>query len=139
MATGCHIRRALPLGKSSEIRFTDGSFRTRCRGRIREGAAAPGAAAAVRDHGDAARPARAPAGRRPPDRAERRRRSQDRANRYMPGGAGSGRGIAIIAVLVIAGWLLSGFYTVQPNEVGVRMIFGKVQDITGPGFNWNLP
>src|SRR5215475_9495830 len=82
---------------------------------------------------------RGPSGQRPPDLEELLRRSQDRVKRYMPGGVGSGRGIAIIAVLVIAGWLLSGFYTVQPNEVGVRMIFGKVQDITGPGFNWNLP
>jgi modulator of FtsH protease HflK len=82
---------------------------------------------------------RGPSGQRPPDLEELLRRSQDRVKRYMPGGFGSGRGIAIIAVLVVAGWLLSGFYTVQPNEVGVRMIFGKVQDITGPGFNWNLP
>ncbi|HTO84491.1 MAG TPA: FtsH protease activity modulator HflK [Methylomirabilota bacterium] len=82
---------------------------------------------------------RGPSGQRPPDLEELLRRSQDRVKRYMPGGFGSGRGIIIIAVLVIAGWLLSGFYTVQPNEVGVRMIFGKVQDITGPGFNWNMP
>jgi len=82
---------------------------------------------------------RGPSGQRPPDLEELLRRSQDRVKRYMPGGFGSGRGIVIIAVLVIAGWLLSGFYTVQPNEVGVRMIFGKVQDITGPGFNWNMP
>jgi modulator of FtsH protease HflK len=82
---------------------------------------------------------RGPSGQRPPDLEELLRRSQDRVKRYMPGGLGSGRGIAIIAVLVVAGWLLSGFYTVQPNEVGVRMVFGKVADVTGPGFNWNLP
>jgi membrane protease subunit HflK len=67
------------------------------------------------------------------------RRSQDRMKSYMPGGFGSARGIAIIAVLVVAGWLLSGFYTVQPDEVGVPLVFGKAQGQQGPGFNWNWP
>ncbi len=58
---------------------------------------------------------------------------------YMPGGLGSARGIAIIAVLVVAGWMLSGFYTVQADEVGVELVFGKAGALTSPGFNWNWP
>jgi membrane protease subunit HflK len=67
------------------------------------------------------------------------RRSQDRMKSYMPGGFGSARGIAIIAVLLVAGWMLSGFYTVQPDEVGVEIVFGKAEAMTPPGFNWNWP
>lgn len=57
----------------------------------------------------------------------------------MPGGFGSARGIAIIAVLLVAGWMLSGFYTVQPDEVGIEIVFGKAEATTPPGFNWNWP
>ena len=82
---------------------------------------------------------RGPSGQRPPDLEELLRRSQDRVKRFMPGGFGSGRGIAIVVVLVIVGWFISGFYTVQPNEVGVPLLFGKARGLTGPGFNWNWP
>jgi len=82
---------------------------------------------------------RGPSGQRPPDLEELLRRSQDRMKSYIPGGFGSARGIAIVVLLVIAGWMLTGFYTVQPNEVGVPLIFGKAQEPTGPGFHWNLP
>jgi membrane protease subunit HflK len=58
---------------------------------------------------------------------------------YMPGGFGSARGIAIIAVLVVAGWMLSGFYTVHADEVGVELVFGRAEAMTSPGFNWNWP
>jgi membrane protease subunit HflK len=67
------------------------------------------------------------------------RRSQDRVKNLMPGGFARGPGIAILAVLVLIGWMLSGFYTVQPDEVGVELVFGKAQGLTGPGFNWNWP
>jgi modulator of FtsH protease HflK len=78
-------------------------------------------------------------GQRPPDLEELLRRSQDRMKSYIPGGFGSARGIAIVVVLVIAGWLLTGVYTVQPNEVGVPLVFGKAQEPTGPGVHWNMP
>jgi membrane protease subunit HflK len=67
------------------------------------------------------------------------RRSQDRMKSYIPGGFGSGRGIAIIGAILVGGWLLTGFYTVQPNELGVPLIFGKAQAPTQPGFHWNFP
>ncbi|HUL04853.1 MAG TPA: FtsH protease activity modulator HflK [Candidatus Acidoferrum sp.] len=82
---------------------------------------------------------RGPGGQRPPDLEELLRRSQDRMKSYIPGGFGSARGIAIVVILVIAGWMLTGFYTVQPSEVGVPLIFGKAQPKTEPGFHWNFP
>jgi modulator of FtsH protease HflK len=82
---------------------------------------------------------RGPSGQRPPDLEELLRRSQDRMKSYIPGGFGSGRGIIIIALIVIVGWLLTGFYTVQPNELGVPLVFGKAQAPTQPGFHWNFP
>ena len=82
---------------------------------------------------------RGPGGQRPPDLEELLRRSQDRMKSYIPGGFGSGRGIAIIAALLIVGWGLTGFYTVQPDELGVPLVFGKAQAPTSPGFHWNFP
>jgi membrane protease subunit HflK len=78
-------------------------------------------------------------GQRPPDFEELLRRSQDRVKRYVPGGFGSSRGILLIGALVITGWLLSGFYTVQPDELGVPIIFGAAQAPTSPGWHWNPP
>jgi modulator of FtsH protease HflK len=78
-------------------------------------------------------------GQRPPDLEELLRRSQDRMKSYIPGGFGSARGIALVVVLVIAGWMLTGFYTVQPDELGVPLVFGKAQPATAPGFHWNFP
>ena len=82
---------------------------------------------------------RGPSGQRPPDLEELLRRSQDRMKSYIPGGFGSGRGIAIVVLLVIAGWMLTGFYTVQPSEIGIPLIFGKAYDPKDPGIHWNLP
>jgi membrane protease subunit HflK len=50
-----------------------------------------------------------------------------------------GRGLAIIILGVIAVWLLTGFYTVRPNEVGINMIFGRYTGTTGEGLRYNLP
>src|SRR5262245_57654469 len=82
---------------------------------------------------------RGPSGQRPPDLEELLRRSQDRMKSYIPGGFGSARGVLLVVVLVIIGWMLTGFYTVQPNEEGIPLIFGKAQAKAGPGFHWNLP
>jgi membrane protease subunit HflK len=82
---------------------------------------------------------RGPGGQRPPDLEELLRRSQDRMKSYIPGGFGSARGVAIVIILVVAGWMLTGFYTVQPSEVGIPLIFGKAQKPTEPGFHWNFP
>ncbi|MGJ3265370.1 MAG: FtsH protease activity modulator HflK [Salinarimonas sp.] len=75
-----------------------------------------------------------------PDLEEILRRSQDRLRNIVPGGGGlGGKGIALILVAVIAVWLLTGFYTVRPNEVGLNLIFGRFVGQTAPGLNYNLP
>lgn len=75
----------------------------------------------------------------PPDLEELLRRSQDRIRQALPGGFTSGFGIAI-AVLIAAGiWLLSGFYTVQPNEVGLNLVFGEHTSKTASGLRYNWP
>ncbi len=62
----------------------------------------------------------------------------------MPGGRGGNgltgaRGVLALALVGVIVWLLSGFYTVGPNEVGLNKIFGKYTGKTGPGLNYNLP
>lgn len=80
------------------------------------------------------------------------RNGQDFIRKLLPGGGGpgggrgrgpsggfSGRIILAIALIGIGVWLLSGFYTVAPNEVGLNKIFGRYTGKTSPGLNYNLP
>ena len=50
-----------------------------------------------------------------------------------------GRGLAFIAVAVIALWFASGVYRVQPDELGVVLRFGAYHARTVPGLNWHWP
>ena len=74
----------------------------------------------------------------PPDLEEMLRRSQEGLRQILPSGFG-GRGAAILVLLTVLAWLLSGFYTVGPNEIGLNLIFGKYQGKTQAGLNYNLP
>jgi len=74
----------------------------------------------------------------PPDFEEIVRRSQENLRQAMPSGFG-GRGAAILVLLTLLAWLLSGFYTVGPNEIGLNLIFGKYRGKTQAGLNYNLP
>jgi membrane protease subunit HflK len=76
-----------------------------------------------------------------PDLEELLRRWQAGIQKWIPGGGGlgSGRGILALALIGVAFWLLSGFYAVGPNEVGLNKIFGRYTGKTGPGLNYNLP
>lgn len=67
------------------------------------------------------------------------RRAQDKLKQWLPGGGFGGRGLIGLALLGILLWLLSGFYTVGPNEVGLNMIFGRYTGKTSSGLNYNLP
>jgi modulator of FtsH protease HflK len=40
---------------------------------------------------------------------------------------------------VIALWLASGIYRVEPDEQGVVLLFGAVNRVTGPGLRYHLP
>lgn len=83
----------------------------------------------------------------PPDLEEILRRSQDKLRQVLPGGGAGGGGfsklgalgIGFLGVLGLIGWMLTGFYTVRPNEVGIERTFGKFTSLTAPGLNWNWP
>jgi len=77
-------------------------------------------------------------GSRPPDLEEFLRRSQDRLRSLMPGNLGS-RGIALIALAAVALWGFSGFFRVEPDELGVVLRFGKFVREVQPGLNYHLP
>jgi modulator of FtsH protease HflK len=75
----------------------------------------------------------------PPDIEEMVRRTQDRMRRMVPGGLGTGRGIVLVIAAVIAIWLATGLYRVQPGEQGVELLFGKFVKTQGPGLNYWFP
>jgi modulator of FtsH protease HflK len=73
-----------------------------------------------------------------PDFEEFLRRGQDRLRSILPGGFG-GRGIVLIALVAVVLWGFSGFFVVQPEELGVVLRFGKVDRQVPPGLNYHLP
>ena len=55
------------------------------------------------------------------------------------GGGGGGAGGIVLAVVLGAAWLLTGFYRVDEAERGVVQRFGAYTEITLPGLRWHLP
>ncbi len=56
------------------------------------------------------------------------------------GGNGFGpAGLGIVVAIIVAVWLVSGFYIVDAGERGVVLRFGKYIETTQPGPNWHLP
>jgi membrane protease subunit HflK len=75
----------------------------------------------------------------PPDLEEILRRGQDRLRRVLPGGNLGGRGFALIFLGVLVLWGFSGFFRVEPDELGVVLRFGKQVREVQPGLNYHLP
>jgi modulator of FtsH protease HflK len=75
----------------------------------------------------------------PPDLEELLRRSQDKLKSVLPGGSLGSRGFAIIALVAVVLWLFSGFFRVEPDEVGVVLRFGKQVREVQPGLNYHFP
>lgn len=82
----------------------------------------------------------------PPDLDEIWRRFNEKLNSLFGGNPSpnSGKsfnkgGLGIIAGVIIAIWLASGFYIVDTGERGVVLRFGKFIETTQPGPNWHLP
>lgn len=48
-------------------------------------------------------------------------------------------GGALLAGVLLALWVATGFYQVNPSEVGVVLRFGRVANTTTPGLHWHLP
>jgi membrane protease subunit HflK len=84
-------------------------------------------------------------GQQPPDLEELLRRSQEKVKKIFPGGGGGGglgsnrKAWVIIPLAVVAIWLASGFYRVEPAEQGVVLRFGAWDRTTQPGLNWHFP
>ena len=74
----------------------------------------------------------------PPDLEELLRRSQDKLRTVLPGGFG-GRGLALIGIALVALWGFSGFFRVEPDELGVVQRFGKYVRDAQPGLRYHLP
>ena len=88
-----------------------------------------------------------PRGSQPPgDLEDIIRRIQETLGKLIPGGSGpSGKGLGgggalflLLAALLL--WFAWGtFYTVQPSEVGVNLVFGRYTGKTAAGLNTNWP
>jgi membrane protease subunit HflK len=57
-----------------------------------------------------------------------------RARRVLPRAS-----IFATVVLAVAVWAASGFYRVQPDQVGLVLRFGELVETTGPGLNYHWP
>jgi membrane protease subunit HflK len=57
----------------------------------------------------------------------------------MPSPANVGRSAGLIAGVIAALWLASGFYIVIEGQRGVVLTFGKFAEETNPGLRWRLP
>ena len=76
----------------------------------------------------------------PPDLEDIIRRGQDRLKNALPGGGAASPALfGLIALALIAFWVFQSVYTVQPDELGVELRFGKPkEEVSGPGlhFHW---
>ena len=75
----------------------------------------------------------------PPELEELLRRSQDKLRSVLPGGNLGSRGFALITLGAIVLWCVSGFFRVEPDELGVVLRFGKYVREVQPGLNYHLP
>jgi membrane protease subunit HflK len=74
-----------------------------------------------------------------PDLEQFLRRSQDKLRNVLPGGNLGGRGLTLLVLAAIAIWGFSGFFRVDPDELGVVLRFGKYVRDAKPGLNYHLP
>lgn len=68
----------------------------------------------------------------PPDLEEILKKGQERLKDILPGGGGAGKGpgksvwlLIALVVIGIFGW--NGLYRVQPDEIGIELLFGKAK------------
>lgn len=82
----------------------------------------------------------------PPDLEEMLRRGQDRIKQVFPGGGGGkgGSGLpntligGLVAVVLVVFWLLQSFYQVEPDQLGVELVFGKPKaEVSEQGLNFH--
>ncbi|MDK1378345.1 FtsH protease activity modulator HflK [Sinorhizobium sp. 6-70] len=74
----------------------------------------------------------------PPDLEEIIRRGQDQLKNVVPGGFNGGV-FVIVGLLIVGFILLNSIYTVQPDERGVEMRFGRPkEEISMPGLHYHF-
>ncbi|MDQ0421350.1 membrane protease subunit HflK [Peteryoungia aggregata LMG 23059] len=77
-------------------------------------------------------------GNQPPDLEDLIRRGQDRLKNVIPGGFNGGA-FVIVGIVLVAFWLIQAVYTVQPDERGVELRFGKPKaEVAMPGLHFHL-
>jgi membrane protease subunit HflK len=76
----------------------------------------------------------------PPDLEDIIRKGQDRLKTVLPGGGGlSPALLGLLGIGLVGLWGLQTIYTIQPDELGVELRFGKPkEDVSAPGlhFHW---
>jgi membrane protease subunit HflK len=75
----------------------------------------------------------------PPDLEEFLRRSQDKLRTVLPGGNLGGKGAGLIVLAALFVWGLTGIFTVNPDELGVVLRFGRYAWDAKPGLNYHYP
>jgi membrane protease subunit HflK len=80
-----------------------------------------------------------PSGSSPPDLEELLRRGQDKLRNILPGGNLGGRSIVLIGLAAVALWGFSGFFRVEPDELGLVLRFGRYMRDAKPGLNYHIP
>ncbi|PLX36441.1 MAG: FtsH protease activity modulator HflK [Hyphomicrobiales bacterium] len=78
-------------------------------------------------------------GNQPPDLEELLRRTQDKLRTAFPSGPGSTLVVIGVIAAILLLWGVKAVYQVQPDEVGVELLFGKPKnEISGQGihFHW---
>lgn len=73
-----------------------------------------------------------------PDLEDLLRRGQERLRRVLPRNFRGG-GAVVAGAIVVAVWLASGIYVVDPEEQGVVLLFGAYIGKTSPGINYHFP
>lgn len=79
-------------------------------------------------------------GNQPPDLEDIIRKGQDQLRRSLPGGGGFSplMGVLIVAVLAVV-YLMQAIYTIQPDELGVELRFGKPKtEVSEPGIHFHF-
>ena len=61
----------------------------------------------------------------PPDVDQMLKESRDKLKKMMPTGFGGGKGFTILLFVLLAIWLMTGIYRVNPQQQGVVMRFGE--------------
>jgi membrane protease subunit HflK len=83
------------------------------------------------------RPSGGGGGGNPPDLEDLIRQGQDRMKKMMPGGGGfTPLTVGIGAVVLVGLYLMQAVYTIQPDELGVELRFGKPKtEVSAPGIH----